>query len=386
MTGSLEPAAGLVPFEARAVARALHERPVVIFGAGKLGKSVAERLRGAGVALHAFADNNPDLWGRSVDAIEVLRPEDAARLYADNSVFVIAVWHPTHSGGMCGIERQLRDLGCHQVIPFVHAFWAFPEASLPYYLWDLPSKIEPEWDAIHQAHQLFADDASRAEFVAQLEFRLTADSRVLRGVETHPQYFPEFLKPNPAECFIDCGAYDGDSIDSFLNWSGGRFQRIIAFEADPECFGKLEQFTASRPEIGARLVKEPLAVAARSGIVRFHATGQAGAAISEQGEIQVRSVALDDIVQREEPTFIKMDIEGAEPDALRGARETIWRTQPILAICVYHLQNHLWRLPLLMRELLPEARLFLRSYCMDGLDTVCYAVPEHRLIHDRGAL
>src|SRR5207302_7323178 len=125
----------------------------------------------------------------------------------------------------------------------------------------------------------------------------------------------------------------------------------------------LQEFTAGHTELGNRIICHPSAVAAASGTVRFNATGHAGAAISNAGDIEVGAVTLDEALRDENPTFIKMDIEGAEPDALRGARETIRRTQPILAVCVYHLQNHLWQVPLLMRELFPAARFFLRTYC-----------------------
>jgi hypothetical protein len=79
-------------------------------------------------------------------------------------------------------------------------------------------------------------------------------------------------------------------------------------------------------------------------------------------------------------TMIKMDIEGAEYDALLGARQTIQRDRPILAICVYHTQNDIWRIPLLIRELVPNYVLYLRAYEGDGFQTVVFAVPPERLL------
>ena len=79
--------------------------------------------------------------------------------------------------------------------------------------------------------------------------------------------------------------------------------------------------------------------------------------------------------------MIKMDIEGAEYDALLGARKVIERDKPILAICVYHTQNDIWRIPLLIREMLPEHKLYLRAYEGDGFQTVAFAVPPHRTLN-----
>jgi len=75
-----------------------------------------------------------------------------------------------------------------------------------------------------------------------------------------------------------------------------------------------------------------------------------------------------------------MDIEGAEFDALRGARKVIERDRPLLAICVYHTQDDIWRIPLLIHEMVPGHHLFLRAYEGDGFQTVVYAIPPWRLI------
>jgi hypothetical protein len=85
-------------------------------------------------------------------------------------------------------------------------------------------------------------------------------------------------------------------------------------------------------------------------------------------------VALDDVLPRFAPTFIKLDIEGAEIRALRGAAEMIQVHRPRVAACVYHLPGHLWEVPEYLRELLPENRLFLRYHGFNGFDAVAYAV------------
>jgi hypothetical protein len=75
-----------------------------------------------------------------------------------------------------------------------------------------------------------------------------------------------------------------------------------------------------------------------------------------------------------------MDIEGAEYDALRGGVNVIRRDRPILAICVYHTQSDIWRIPLLVHSMVPEYKLYLRAYEGDGFQTVMYAVPSERIL------
>lgn len=89
---------------------------------------------------------------------------------------------------------------------------------------------------------------------------------------------------------------------------------------------------------------------------------------------KVPCVKLDDFCQEQaiEPTFIKMDIEGAEYDALRGGQELIKRLKPKLAICLYHSEQDMWRIPLLIKQMVPEYKLYCRKNHVYG-EFVLYA-------------
>ena len=123
--------------------------------------------------------------------------------------------------------------------------------------------------------------------------------------------------------------------------------------------------------------------------VHFSATGDESAMIvtspsylgheTEGTGIFVGSCRLDDLHYDVPPTYIKMDVEGVEPDALWGAREIIKKHSPILAITAYHEAEHLWTLPLLMHALQPEYKLFFRRYAEATFEIVWYAVPKNRI-------
>jgi hypothetical protein len=89
---------------------------------------------------------------------------------------------------------------------------------------------------------------------------------------------------------------------------------------------------------------------------------------------------LDDLFDREAITYLKMDIEGQELGALHGALGVITRCRPVLAICVYHTQDHLWSIPLFLRRYLREYAFFLRPHKPDGWDLILYAVPRERVV------
>jgi hypothetical protein len=95
----------------------------------------------------------------------------------------------------------------------------------------------------------------------------------------------------------------------------------------------------------------------------------------------VDCVRIDDLVDslgQPSPDFVKMDIEGAEPEALRGGSSFIKDRRPLLALCVYHRQNHLWELPLQVARVEPDYSFYLRPHNEEGWDLVCYSVPPDR--------
>ena len=367
--------------EREAFDRAAHPfaRRIVIYGAGALGRRTLDGLRANGLDALAFADRNPAAWSSKIGGLRVLSPEGAARTFGADAAFVIAVWNPAASGGMNSIATGLAALGCRCVVPFVWLYWKFPGTFLPHYLLDLPSRVLRSTSEVRKAFAIFEGSRSQGEFLRQIEFRLTGDAGRLCTPDGDPQYFPSRLfHPLEGECFIDCGAYNGDTLTDFADWTNGRFRSAWAFEADPVNFEALEHTVAADGRLSGRVCARREAVGARCSKARFAGSGLPGAAISESGDIEVDCVRLDDALAGEVPTYIKMDIEGAELDALQGASGILERNCPLLAICVYHAQDHLWRVPLSLRTLTPTARLSLRMYRADGFDLVCYALPPER--------
>jgi FkbM family methyltransferase len=199
----------------------------------------------------------------------------------------------------------------------------------------------------------------------------------MAGPVRHPIYFPPDLCPLiPEEVFVDCGAYDGDSIQGFLSQANDRFLRIFAFEPDPASFAKLRTMVSTLACKDLIDIRQA-ATGAGNGSVTFSADGTLGASLGS-GSLEVQCVTLDDALQGSAPTFVKMDIEGAELDALRGARRIIREHAPVLAVCAYHAQDHVWNIPRLIHSIRPDYRFFLRPHLMEAWDLVCYAVPVQR--------
>lgn len=124
----------------------------------------------------------------------------------------------------------------------------------------------------------------------------------------------------------------------------------------------------------------PFAVGATRDRLAFDAAGDAGSTLRTQQDIlRVDIAPLDELLANVAPTYIKFDVEGAEPDALVGASRVIAEHAPILAVCLYHRQDDLWRLPAFVASLTDRYRFFLRRYCDDCWEQVLYAIPRSRL-------
>jgi FkbM family methyltransferase len=336
--------------------------PIVSFGAGNLGRRVAR-------AVHPvlMCDNNPSLWDSVIEGITVASPEVAVKRYPD-ATFVVAIWHPSRTEGMTDRVNQLKSLGASNVLPFYELFAEYGNGLLPNLFWERPDYYAEHVEEIGRGRALL-DAEGREEFDRQMRLRLGDFSGQL--IDPGAQYFPnDLFQLSANEIFIDCGAYDGDTITEFRCATDDQFSQIIAFEPDPENFAALESTVNGDP----RIALQPYAIDVRRKTVRF-AVGGTGARISSTGNCDVQTITLDEALDGIAPTYMKFDIEGSELDALEGGRETIVRHRPKMAVCSYHAPDHLWNIPLRLTELLPESRLTLRTYCADGFDCVCYCIP-----------
>ena len=351
---------------------------LVLFGAGNLGRKVLQCLRSIGVEPLAFADNSPSKWGSQVDGVPVLSPKDAAAQYGGSALFLIAIWSLGHY--YRDSRTQLESMGCTHVDSTAFLRWKFADQLLPDFCQDLPHKLYEQAADVRKAASLWADDASRQEYLNHVRWRALGDQNALGPPVKEESYFLESLyRIEDREVFVDCGAYTGDTAEQVIRRNPA-FSRIVAIEADPENFDCLTKWigTLDTP-VASRISALNVAVGAKRGKLRFQAGGGEGAKLAADGNVVVECIPIDELAPAAGSTFIKMDIEGAELDALAGARRSIQKNRPILSICVYHKQDDLWRIPLFIDTLVEDYRFFLRAQDVDGWQLVCYAVPANRL-------
>ena len=375
-----EPVASVIEREQTALDRLLQQSNgrVVLFGAGSLGGRVLAELRRVGVEPLCISDNNERLWGGTRDGCPVLSPAEAASRFGQDALFIVTIWNAAH--WFAETYAQLKKLGCGFISSYSPVYWRFAEAFIPFLLNDFPHRVYQDSADVLAAEALWSDELSRSTYRALVYWYATGDASVLPGRPAENSYFPkDIFAISASEVLVDCGAYDGDTIRQLIDRVSAGFGMIHAIEADPFSLEKLNnELLSMEPRVRDKVMVHACAVGAERKKVRFETTGTVDSKICESGGIEVDCVPLDELFGDVSLSMIKMDIEGAEYDALKGARHVIQRDRPILAICVYHTQSDIWRIPLFVKEVLPEHRLYLHAYEGDGFQTVMYAVPPER--------
>lgn len=187
------------------------------------------------------------------------------------------------------------------------------------------------------------------------------------------QYFgPEFMAFEDEEVFIDAGCFDlGTSLE--LKKHCKSVKKVYAFEPDAENF---QNCMKRKEEEGFHQMELfQLGTWSKRATLHFQPLGSSSSQINENGLGCISVAAIDEIVDAaERVTMIKMDVEGAELESLKGARNTIVRDKPKIAVSLYHKPEDLTELPLYIKELVPEYKLYVRHHSNHCCETVLYAV------------
>lgn len=355
----------------QAIRPALPSR-VLVYGAGGAGRRVADLLMAKGIKVVGFLDRKPDRTPGS-QSFPVVQPSDWRKLADEKDTAVIlAVHNPGH--GIGGLRAELHDLGLRSVLTLVDLCNQFPDSFTDHF-WLAPRDIYRACGReIAQAYDCLSDDLSRDLFVKILRFRIGGDYALLDQPEPR-QYFPNSLPRWPGDLrLVDCGAYTGDSLRESME-AGYRIESAICLEPDEANFQTLSKYVHNQ---NLKAVCLPCAVSSTTEMLRFSSEATGSSHLGESGGVLVQAVRLDEIIPTFAPNLIKMDVEGAEPEAIRGAEQLIQRYRPGLAIAAYHQAQHLWQIPLQIAALSCGYRLYMRSHAHNSFDVVLYARPvEH---------
>jgi FkbM family methyltransferase len=355
-------------------------REVVIFGAGNLGKKALRALQSQGYKVKGFLDNNTSLHGKKVEGVTISSIAEGWRLHGDAVGVVVAIYSGEVKDTMSDRYAPLHEAGFSRIAHIGHLAWKHPAGLLPHYSLDLPSNLIHKKARILEGFSLFHDLTSLRHFVDHIEWRMTLDFHLLPRPVPQTIYFnEELLRENPDEFLIDGGAFNGDTLKSFLEGFGRNgFYRAVSFEPDPLNFKALQAATESFKDEKRQIEVYPCALGDSVAQIRIESSGESSSRVGS-GETTISCRMIDEFAGLgRSPTFIKLDIEGYELPALRGARRTISEHKPVLAVSAYHKQDDLWELPLEIFKMQHEYDFRLVPHVSDGWDLVLYALPKER--------
>lgn len=332
---------------------------VFIFTTGSVGKNTCCILREQGIVIQGFVDNSPCKVGTTLFDLPIISAETLAEEYSD--AYIVVASRIYRHEIVSQLQRLLRNWEKIICVDF-----RTYSSSLQY-----KELLKENVLLFDQSYQIWEDCKSREVFDHLIRFRLSLNNRYIDAItEKGGMYFDDNLfSLTENEVVIDGGAYTGDTYDSFREKVSG-CEKYYLCEPDLSNFQKAYARLKSIPEIEF----VPKGLWSESTILKFCNTSDGSSCVSEQGTEEVPVTSIDQLSDGHPVTVIKLDIEGAEREALLGAAKTIQRYKPKLAVCAYHKPMDLVDLPLLIKQLNPAYKLYLRHYGVGGTDTVCYAL------------
>ena len=230
----------------------------------------------------------------------------------------------------------------------------------------------PELNAVYRS---LADDESRRVMLNIIQFKISGLIQYLDACTTSSEeIYQTILRPNRVEDFVDLGAYNGDTVRELLEHTHRSYNTIHAVEPDKKNYKKLVTYIESNHL--TRIHAYQCAAWCKDTELPFSSKSGRQSVLSPNGET-MSARCVDSLLQGKPASFIKMDVEGFEREAIWGAARTIHHYSPKLAVAVYHRNEDIFELPLLIKRLNPKYQLYLRhKLYIPAWETNLYAIPE----------
>lgn len=343
-------------------------RSVYLYGAGSFGREICLFLRDNGVDICGFLDQRAaeikEYCGKPVYTLEEA-PEAKKR---ENTLvlFSIVMDKDERRKVINAIEKS--GYSHVEEAQFYRSIQIIPEDLLGR---ELGEYYIAKRDRIREAYDSLGDEKSRRIYGANIKAHFCKDFSECPQWEDAmaEQYFPRDIALTAGYGrTVDCGGFVGDTVESLLE-NRSDVRSVAVFEPDICNFRHMTEACEWKK---VQIICFPCAVSDSTGFQSFSSAVGSGS-LCDEGDTRIMSIALDEALIGYAPSFIKMDIEGAELRALTGAKRMICESVPDLAICVYHHINHLWDILLLLRSWKLGYKFYLRNYNAYTMETVLYA-------------
>lgn len=340
------------------------EKPIIMYGMGDGAEKIMKVMESSDIKPAEFMASDEFVRGHSFLGYQVKKLSEIQEIYED---FIIVV---CFGSSLPSVTSRLYELAEKYElyapdVPVVGE-GVFDEAYI----------AEHEKD-FQKVRKLLADEKSREVFDTLIDYKIGGDIKTLQSCETPLEEAEALLKIDKNETYVDLGAYNGDTVERFLRLTNKEFAEIYAVEPDHRNFTRMVR----RNYALGRGIFHPINAAAWNENIplKFRKSGgRNSSACNQYGrgpEVRINGITVDKMLGGKKPTLIKIDVEGAEREALEGAAESISKHRPRIILSAYHRRDDLTALPLMIKELNPAYKMYLRHHpYIPAWDTNFYCI------------
>ena len=359
------------------------DKPLVLYGAGNLGKMAKAYLERVGVEFLYVVDADPQRYRDDPfwRGVAIVTPQSVSVVQRQRVLLAVCVVTVPFVD-VCG---PLATAGWNDVVPFYDLAEACRDRHVLGNGWFAGALGAADVARTDRVLARWGDDASRAHHLQFIAWHVLREDWLFDDtpVISDDRYFVPSLRQalRDDEVFVDIGAHHGEVSLKFMQIVGRRFKEIWMIEPDPENLSRIRlELQKNGWSDDARVKVLNCALGEREGSQPFFEGAGYASKLSELGRTSVEVRTVDQLGVA--PTLVKLHVEGGELAALKGGLETIKRQRPMLAVTTYHNRQGLWELPGWLMDNLPDYVFLWRQHTWCGTGAVMYCLPRERGLDD----
>lgn len=341
-------------------------KKIVLYGMGDGAEKIKAVLDARGIETADIMASDDFVRGQSFLGFRVKRLSEIEELYDDDFITLVCF-----GSNIPSVMEHICEVGKN------HELYAPSVPVIGEGVFDIEFVRENK-SQLEKVYKMLADEQSKKVFENVVLYKLSGKIDYLRECETPADEKFDILRIGTEETVVDLGAYDGDTLVEFLNGTSMQFTKLYAMEPDSKNYRKLKRrlymigsALLEAYNVGAWDEDTSMMFDMRSG-----RSSSANSSLKRAARVrEVKMMKTDTMLRGEPATYIKIDVEGAEENALRGARETIAKFRPKMNVALYHRNEDMFKLPLLISELNRKYKFYMRHHpYIPDWDTNLYCV------------